>query len=62
MKYEDAMAGGTPKTLEEALEKAFWRASGKGLLGVGLPETWQAVARTARAFIKYADWDERGKT
>ncbi len=50
MTYEEALRI-NPSTLEEALEKAFWKAAGRGCLGVGLPETWAAVAAAGREFL-----------
>jgi hypothetical protein len=41
----------TPETLEEAMEKTFWRFAGKGTLGAGLPETWEAVAKAAKLHL-----------
>lgn len=46
MTYEQAIKT-NPSTLAEALERAFWRQSGRGLLGAGLPETWENVAAIA---------------
>ena len=49
MTYETALTV-SPSTVEEAMEKAFWKWAGRGLMGVACPETWTAVANAARAF------------
>jgi len=49
MTYEQAVRI-EPKTVEEAMEKAFWIYAGRGCLGAGLPETWKAVAEAAQTF------------
>lgn len=49
MTYDQAIRR-VPGTLEEALECAFWKWSGRNLLGAGDPLTWQAVANAAVQF------------
>ena len=53
MSYEEA-ARCIPATLEEAMEKAFWKWAGRSAIGACCPETWQAVAAAARDFLAAA--------
>jgi hypothetical protein len=51
MTYEQARRL-EPTSLEEALEKIFWRQSGAGLIGAGHPYTWASIAETAREWLR----------
>ena len=51
MTYEQAKRI-TPTSLEEAIEKTYWRQAGQHSLGAFVPETWAAVASTAREWIE----------